>query len=508
MAPISQTLHKLAVTASAEMLATFGPSLTRIRPIRQAAVKAAENLVMNDLREVRSSRRVLPRAYEDQAVMGLALIRTVERGMAERHMSRAALRKAARVLVRSILVERGDREAVDRFREQYGTDPPAFLSISPGKACNLKCIGCYADSGANRQKLDWDTFDRIITEAKTLWGARFFVITGGEPLAYHSDGKGILDAAEKHDDCFFMMYTNGTLINDRMARRLAQLGNLTPAISMEGWRERTDARRGPGIFDQVVAAHNRLRQAGVPFGVSLTATCQNCEELLSEEFMDFCFEEQGALYGWIFQYMPIGRSFTLDLLPTPEQRAWMWQRSWEIVRERRILLADFWNHGTATDGCIAAGRWTGGGYMYIDWNGSVNPCVFVPYSAVNIKQVYAEGKNLSEAWAHPFFADIRQWQQGYTEKQGNWMMPCINRDHHTRFYRMLTDHEPEPADENAAAALLDPEYHLGLDAYDKAYEALVQPVWDDYYVQGDGRQEDGLTPLPRFFKKADPPSEE
>jgi MoaA/NifB/PqqE/SkfB family radical SAM enzyme len=180
---------------------------------------------------------------------------------------------------------------------------------------------------------------------------------------------------------------------------MAKIGNLTPALSVEGWRELTDARRGSGVFDRVLAAMGRLRSAGVPFGISLTATRHNAEEILSDEFIDYFFEEQGALYGWIFHYMPIGRAFTLDLMPTPQQRLWMWKRSWEIIRERRLFLADFWNHGTLSDGCISAGRSTGAGYMYIDWNGAVSPCAFVPYSPVNVKDVYKRGGTLNDIWA-------------------------------------------------------------------------------------------------------------
>lgn len=188
----------------------------------------------------------------------------------------------------------------------------------------------------------------------------FWSSAAGNRLAYRSEGKGILEAAEKHPDVFFMMYTNGTLITEAVAGRMAALGNLSPAISLEGWRERTDERRGPGVFDKVLAAMDRLRRAGVPFGISLTATRHNAEEILSDEFMDFLFEQQGALYGWIFHYMPIGRSFTLDLMPTPEQRAWMWQRVWQIIRERHTFLSDFWNHATLSFGCVAGGHTRGG----------------------------------------------------------------------------------------------------------------------------------------------------
>jgi MoaA/NifB/PqqE/SkfB family radical SAM enzyme len=85
-------------------------------------------------------------------------------------------------------------------------------------------------------------------------------------------------------------------------------------------REKTDDRRGEGVFDGIIQSMARLRKYGVPFGISLTATKYNAEELFSDEFMDYLFFEQGAAYGWVFHYMPIGRSYTLDLMPTIQQR--------------------------------------------------------------------------------------------------------------------------------------------------------------------------------------------
>jgi len=502
MAIVTKTWQKIATSATLEALVRAGPTLARVPAVRRAAVNVAESLMMNRLRKIRASGGYLPRVYEDRILIGLAFVRTVERGIAEQRVSPAALRCATRILIQDALLEEGDRGAADRFYEEYGTHPPSIVTISPCKACNLRCVGCYADAGPASQKLDWDIVDRMITEVKTLWGGRFVVFSGGEPFVYRSDGKGILDLAEKHSDCYFLTYTNGTLIDDEVAERLGRMGNLTPAISLEGFRERTDARRGEGVFDKVVATQNRLREAGVPFGISITATRENCEEILSEEFVDFCFRQQGALYGWIFQYMPIGRSYTTRLMPTPKQRAWMWQRSWEIVRDHQIFLADFWNHGTVSDGCLAAGRYNGGGYMYIDWNGSVNPCVFVPYSPVNINQAYANGQTLNDAWADPFFAAIRDWQRSYAEGEGNWIMPCPNRDHHADLYRMLAEHEPDPADEPAAVALGDVEYHHGLAHYDEALEALMKPIWEDYYRHPADPKMEGFTPMPQVFESA------
>lgn len=481
-------IRRALLSVGARALIRLGPSLARIGPVRHAVVRLAESRLRAGHREALERSYRPPGVERDRLDMGLAILHTVERALARNQLSRDTLRGMLEILIKDILIGQGDWSAKARFRAMYGCNPPDFLLISPGKACNLRCVGCYADAGPTREKLNWAILDRLVMEARELWGARFFVISGGEPLAYRSDGKGVLDLAERHRDCFFLMYTNGTLIDDAVARRIASLGNLTPAISLEGMRERTDERRGAGVFDQVVAAMGRLRREKVLFGVSLTATRHNADEVLSDEFVDFFFERQGALYAWIFHYMPIGRSFTLDLMPTPEQRVRLWRRAWQLVRERGLFIADFWNSGTLSDGCISAGR--DGGYLYIDWNGAVSPCVFVPYSPINIHEVYAQGKTLNAVWEHPFFADIRAWQRAYGFEQprdgnhGNWLMPCPIRDHHGEFRQLLARHEPEPTDENARLALLDASYAQGMQAYDEALEALLEPLWKQHYLDG------------------------
>ncbi|MBG0787917.1 MAG: radical SAM protein [Anaerolineaceae bacterium] len=476
------TLKNTAFNVGLDIAVGISPLLSRSALLRHGVLQTGK-LVSSQIRPaVPLFSSLPPGVVTDRAQFGDAFIKTFDRVVARR-VSKATLQSIAHNLIHGALVQRGEQSAINHFSEEFGMKPPSFLTISPGKICNLQCKGCYASAGPTAEKLDWSTFDRIITEAKTLWGVRFIVISGGEPLAYRSEGKGLLDAAEKHPDVFFMFYTNGTLIDEETAQRMAALGNVTPAISVEGWRERTDERRGVGVFDKILAAMEQLRKAGVFFGISLTATKHNAEEILSEEFIDYFFEQQGAFYGWIFQYMPIGRSYTLDLMPTPEQRLWMWKRSWEIVKKRKIFLADFWNHGTLSNGCIAGGRARGGGYLYIDWDGHVSPCVFVPYSPVNVKDIYAKGGTLNDVWANPFFADIRGWQESYMQSKGNWLAPCLNRDHHAVLNQLIAKHEPEPIDESARAALLDPDYGKGLERYGELYENLSGSIWHEQYLQ-------------------------
>lgn len=471
------------------LAAWAGPRVGRIRPLRRALTDSWERKIREGIKSDIDRGTHPPGVIRDRAEMGIALLRTIERGVAEGRLGRPSVDRLLNVLIGDSLVGRGIPSAKERFTAQFGVRPPGFLLISPTKTCNLRCIGCYADSGPTPEKLEWPVIHRLITEARNFWGAVFIVISGGEPLAYRDDGKTVLDLAETNPDCFFMMYTNGTLIDDEVARRMGRMGNLVPAISVEGMREETDKRRGTGIFDRVVASMELLRREKVLFGISMTATRENAEHLLSDEVIDFYFGRMGALYGWLFHYMPIGRAFTLEMLPTPEQRLWMWRRSWQLVYKHHVFLADFWNSGTAALGCVSAGH--EGGYMTVDWDGKISPCVFIPYSPLNIHDVYAQGKTLIDVWLHPFLARLRAWQGEYSNEKrytkgsrhGNWMMPCPIRDHYDEFFEMLREFGPEPVDKNAKAAMLDPEYRSGMMAYNRAVAEIFDPIWKTKYME-------------------------
>ncbi len=305
--------------------------------------------------------------------------------------------------------------------------------------------------------------------------------------------RGLLDMVAKHDGEFFLVYTNGTLIDDETARRMAELGNISPAISVEGFEEETDARRGKGTHRKVLAAFDNLRRHGVPFGVSMTPTKNNWDIITSDRFIDFYFGEQGAIYGWSFQYMPIGRGQTLDLMVPPEDRVEMLRRIQRFVRVRKVFVADFWNSGTASCGCIAAGRGNGG-YIYIDWNGNITPCAFVPYSTDNIHRIYSSGGDLNTALDSPLFKRIRSWQDGYgftqpAEGVDNWLCPCVIRDHFDLLKDAVLDTGAKPINEEAAIAVRDSEYCRGMMEYGRDIKRLTDPIWSEEYVAtgpGDG----------------------
>lgn len=424
-----------------------------------------------------------PRAVRAQRVsMGRALLSSIARlfsaAQGKQIINDALLQRVIPGLMKTTSA-RG--EICGKFRQQFGENPPAFLTISPTRNCNLSCLGCYANADvAPQDTLDFDVFERILAEKKELWGSWFTVISGGEPLMYRSRGRTIFDVFERHPDNFFLMFTNGTLINDENARRLAALGNVTPAISVEGYEAQTDARRGKGTYARILKAFRTLQSYGVPYGVSLTAFRDNAH-LIGDELFRRYFDELGALYLWIFQYMPIGRQQTLDLVVTPEQRLRMYRESWRAVTQKKMFVVDFWNSAEASDGCVSAGK--PGGYLYIDWNGNLTPCVFNPYSPVNITELYNQGKTLNDALQHPFLKAIRAWQKDYAldrtpDEKGNYLTPCPIRDHYADMLKLLKEHSPRPIDVSSDEALRDEKYQCGMMEYDTRLSGLLDPIWE------------------------------
>lgn len=318
---------------------------------------------------------------------------------------------------------------------ELGADIPWTILIDPTSACNLSCTGCWAGKYKKSDSLEVETINRIITEAKEL-GIYLIVLSGGEPTIYPH----LFDVLKKHSDVGFMMYTNGILIDDVMADRMLDVGNVSPAISLEGFKESTDARRGAGTYDKIMNSMDRLQERGIAFGISLTVTRQNAEELFdTDRFIDHMIEK-GALYGWSFHYIPIGKDTNLDMMITPKQRAMLAYRIPELRVNKPIFLADFWNDGTFSGGCIAGGR----RYFHINARGEVEPCAFVHFAIDNIK-----GKSLIEVLRNPLFQSFQK-RQPFSD---NLLAPCPIIDNPQQLRDIVAESGAYPTHEGAETIL-------------------------------------------------------
>jgi MoaA/NifB/PqqE/SkfB family radical SAM enzyme len=306
-----------------------------------------------------------------------------------------------------------------KISDKYNCNIPWAILMDPTAACNLKCTGCWAAEYKKTASMENELLDRIITEGKEL-GIYMYIYSGGEPLIRKKD---IMKLAHKHDDCMFLAFSNGTLVDDELAADMAQAGNFALALSVEGSESATDMRRGEGTYKKVIQAMEILRKYGVPFGFSTCYHSKNIDSVGSEQYIDDMIEK-GCIFGWYFTYMPLGKDAQLDLITTPAQREYMYHQVRGFRNTKPIFLMDFWNDGDFSGGCIAGGR----KYLHINANGDVEPCAFIHYSNVNIKDV-----SLLEALQSPLFMQYRQ-NQPFNE---NLLRPCPLLDNPHKLREMV-----------------------------------------------------------------------
>ena len=305
--------------------------------------------------------------------------------------------------------------------EKYGCNIPWAILMDPTSACNLRCTGCWAADYGRSLNMSYETLDSIIRQGKEL-GTYFYLYSGGEPLVRKKD---IIRLCEAHPDCAFLAFTNGTLIDEAFADDMLRVGNFIPAISVEGFEEATDGRRGEGTFKAVMKAMNILREKKLPFGASCCYTSQNVDSISSEEYIDLLVDS-GAKFAWFFHYMPVGNDAVAALLPSPAQREKMYHAIRGYRQTKPIFTIDFQNDGEFVGGCIAGSR----SYIHINANGDMEPCAFIHYSDSNIKD-----KTLLQAYQSPLFMAYRA-QQPFNE---NLLMPCPMLENPERLRDMVLE---------------------------------------------------------------------
>ena len=279
------------------------------------------------------------------------------------------------VLVESNLIAWGIQE---KMREKYRCNIPWAILLDPTSACNLHCTGCWAAEYGHKLNLSYDEIDSIICQGKEL-GVHIYIYTGGEPLVRKHD---LIRLCEAHPDCAFLCFTNATLIDEEFCQEMIRVKNFIPAISAEGDEAATDGRRGEGTYAKVEAAMDLLNSHGLPFGVSICYTHDNAPSVASDEYFDWLIEK-GALFAWIFTYMPVGKDAPTSLMPAPEDRERLYRFNRRIRETKPILTLDFQHDGEFVGGCIAGGR----RYLHINAAGDVEPCVFIHYSNANVREM-------------------------------------------------------------------------------------------------------------------------
>jgi heme b synthase len=283
--------------------------------------------------------------------------------------------------------------------------------------CNLECIHCRRiDVSKQLMKSDL-TFDdslRFIDQLASF-AKPILVLSGGEPL-FRPD---IFDIAQHARDrgLTVALATNGTLIDEAVARKIVDAGIRRVAISIDGADEVThDAfRRQPGSLAAAINGFRNLRKLGMSMQINCTVTKHNVHQidLLYDKARDL---EADALH--LFMLVPVGCGVQIaesNALPAVEYERvlnWMYDKTklrqihlkatcaphyFRIMRQRaaseHVRIEATHSHGkphgpghnhdmsAMTKGCLA-----GSAICFVSHTGEVFPCGYLPVSAGNVKQ--------------------------------------------------------------------------------------------------------------------------
>jgi len=294
-----------------------------------------------------------------------------------------------------------------RVRSKWGEEGihvPPIMIFSITNKCNLHCKGCYhlALQRSSQPEMSDDKLRSIIAESREL-GISFMVLAGGEPLVRQE----ILDITKSFPEIIFLVFTNGLLINDDLLMKLKGQSNFVPVISLEGYEEDTDGRRGKGVYERLLGIIRKIKDSGLFWSVSLTITRSNFSSVTDYQFIRTLTDLGCKLFIYL-EYTPI-KEGTEDWLLTDEQRANLLKIRDSFRLEFPALFIAVPGDEEEIGGCLSAGR----GFVHVSAQGDVEPCPFAPYSDTNLRD-----SSLKEALQSEFLRTIRQNREQLSETEG------------------------------------------------------------------------------------------
>jgi len=327
---------------------------------------------------------------------------------------RISIKNPARAVFFFRTVRRQRRAARIRSKwKQQGFHIPPIVLFSVTNRCNLHCKGCYswALQKTNGEELSTEELDRVFSEAREL-GILFFVLAGGEPFV-RTD---ILDVTSRYPEIIFLIFTNGLLINAEVLANLKKQKNIIPVISMEGYQDDTDGRRGEGVYQHLQKTIDKLKAKGIFYSISITLTRSNFPSVTGEQFVK-SLVGLGCKLLFLVEYSPVQEG-TEDWVISEQQRSELVVLVKSFRSNYKSLFISIPGDEEEIGGCLSAGS----GFVHISASGDVEPCPFAPYSDSNLRD-----SSLREALQSRFLSTIRENRDQLSESEGGCAL-WVKRD--------------------------------------------------------------------------------
>ncbi|KJS29277.1 MAG: Fe-S oxidoreductase [Desulfatitalea sp. BRH_c12] len=162
---------------------------------------------------------------------------------------------------------------------QFSEDKRPVVVWNITKACNLKCVHCYAHAtqGASSDELSTQEGMRLIDDL-AAFGAPVLLFSGGEPLVRKDLPELAAYAVQKGMRA--VISTNGTLIDQKKAKILKEIGLSYVGISLDGMQPVNDLFRGvPGAYAKAMEGIRHCQEAGIKVGLRFTMNKRNVLEI-------------------------------------------------------------------------------------------------------------------------------------------------------------------------------------------------------------------------------------
>lgn len=159
------------------------------------------------------------------------------------------------------------------------TDRGPVMVWNSTRACNLTCRHCYASAGAEPEADELTTEEgfELIDQLAEL-NVPVLLLSGGEPLMRPDVFDLIGYAREK--GIRVTLSTNGTLIDQEVARKIKDLGVSYVGISLDGLEETNDRFRGQeGAFKSALTGIRNCLEIGQKVGLRFTITRANYQDI-------------------------------------------------------------------------------------------------------------------------------------------------------------------------------------------------------------------------------------
>jgi MoaA/NifB/PqqE/SkfB family radical SAM enzyme len=184
-----------------------------------------------------------------------------------------------------------------------------------------------------------------------------------------------------------------------------------PVVSLEGYEEDTDGRRGQGVYERLLEIVKKIKNRGIFWSVSLTVTRSNFDSVTDKHFVKTLID-LGCKLFFFLEYTPIQEG-TEDWLPTKEQLSKLIKIRNFFRSNHKALFIAIPGDEEEIGGCLSAGR----GFVHVSPSGNVEPCPFAPFSDANVRDM-----SLKDALKSEFLKSIRQGRDHLSEAGGGCVL--------------------------------------------------------------------------------------